>query len=72
MRQLSTLFALAGLKLRSNRTGPKGDRTRNYYVISADFDRLNRLAAPMMQRWREGVEAPELSEKQEECSSEAA
>jgi len=72
MRQLSTLFALAGLKLRSNRTGPKGDRTRNYYVISADFDRLNRLAAPMMQRWREGIEAPELNEKQEECSSEAA
>lgn len=63
MRQLSTLLSLAGLKLRSVRTGPKGARTRAYFITSADLDRLNRLATPIMRRWRESIEAPGLNEK---------
>ena len=55
-KQLSTLLGFGGLPLHSVRTGPKGARTRSYFITAGDFERMNRLSAAFKDRWLSGAE----------------
>jgi len=52
-RQLQTLLAHAGLALRMERVGTKGNRERVYFLSLPDVERMGRLSTAFVERWRE-------------------
>ena len=61
-RQLQTVLGYAGLALRSQRVGPKGARTRSYFLSVPDVERMARLSEAFVTRWRDHGKVEAVSE----------
>ena len=53
IRQLQTLLGYAGLALRMERVGTKGNRERVYFLSLPDVERMMSLSEAFVTRWRE-------------------
>jgi len=61
-RQLQTVLGYAGLALRSQRVGPKGARTRSYFLSVPDVERMVKLSEAFVTRWRDHAKVDDVSQ----------
>lgn len=59
-RQIQTLLGLGGLKMRSRKVGPKGARTRVYWLAVPDVERMIRLSEAYVERWKNHGKVDEI------------